>query len=226
MSRKDQKGGVVLVLSDIILAAALIAALIFGGWAYKDRQRYKDQTDDIVAQEVVKAKEAQKDELAAAFAQREKSPYKAFRGSATYGTITFSYPKTWSGYVDETNSSTPINGYFHPGVVPSVNQRGDAATAFGLRLELLNSDYAEVIKRLESSVTDGQLKATAYVPPRMSDTANVQAGTLFEGELDEGLNGAVLVIKVRDKTLQISTQSTNYLGDFNNVILKSLTFIP
>jgi hypothetical protein len=36
----------------------------------------------------------------------------------------------------------------------------------------------------------------------------------------------MLVIKVRDKTLEISTESNDYLNDFNNIILASLTFVP
>jgi len=36
----------------------------------------------------------------------------------------------------------------------------------------------------------------------------------------------MLIIRVRDKTLKISTQSNDYLNDFNNIILSSLTFAP
>ena len=33
---------------------------------------------------------------------------KTFTGSSTYGSITFKYPNTWSSYVDQTNTSEPI----------------------------------------------------------------------------------------------------------------------
>jgi hypothetical protein len=35
-----------------------------------------------------------------------------------------------------------------------------------------------------------------------------------------------VVIKVRDKTLKIYTESPQYLSDFNNIVLKSLSFAP
>jgi hypothetical protein len=36
----------------------------------------------------------------------------------------------------------------------------------------------------------------------------------------------MVVIKVRDKTLKIYTESTDYMSDFNDIVLKNLTFSP
>ncbi|HEY5549682.1 MAG TPA: hypothetical protein VIK37_00540, partial [Candidatus Saccharimonadales bacterium] len=191
-----------------------------------ERSKYKNDYQQLLKTDVEKAKPNLKTELEKEFAEREKSPNKTFKGSATYGSITFDYPKTWSGYVDQSSSNQPINGYFFPDIVPSVNRGSNTPTAFALRVELVGTDYAQAIKQLESLITQGKLKAAAYVPPKMEGAANVQTGTRFNGELEQNISGSMVVIKVRDKTLKIYTQSPSYVSDFNNIVLKSLTFAP
>jgi len=226
MKKYDQNGGAALVFINIILILALAAAGAFGWWAFGQRQDYKNKFDQKLSEEVAKAETAQKAELEKEFAEREKSPNKSFKGSATYGSITFSYPKSWSGYVDQSNSSTPISGYFFPDIVPSVTQSSQNTTAFALRVELITTDYAQAIKQFDSQITQGKLQAAAYVPPKMVGATNVQTGTRFDGEIGQNISGSLVVIKVRDKTLKIYTQSNRYLTDFNNIVLKTLTFAP
>jgi hypothetical protein len=64
----------------------------------------------------------------------------------------------------------------------------------------------------------------------MTKVPNVQPGTMLVGTVGQSQqgeqNGAMLIIKVRDKTLKIYTLSTSYLGDFNRIILPNLTFVP
>jgi len=226
MRKYDQTGGTALVLVNILLILALAGAGAFGWWAYSERQDYKNNFDKKLSEDVAKAEAKQKVELEADFAEREKSPNRTFQGSATYGTITFNYPKTWSGYIDQSNSNEPINGYFFPDIVPSINRSSSTPTAFALRVELISTDYAQVVKQFDSQNQQGKLKAAAYVPPKMVGVANVQTGTRFDGEIEQSINGSMVVIKVRDKTLKIYTQSPQYLTDFNETVLKSLTFAP
>src|SRR3990172_3609611 len=125
MTDKDQSGGAASVLVIVLLLVGLVAAAGFGWWAFGQRPDYKNNFDKKAAEEVAKAKAEQKTQLEKEFAEREKSPYKTFKGSATYGSVTFNYPKTWSGYVEEDNTSSPINGYFFPGIVPAVKGGGE-----------------------------------------------------------------------------------------------------
>jgi hypothetical protein len=224
MRRLNQSGSVVV---DVLLVLALVASLAFGAWAFSSRQDYKDNSDKKATEAVAKAKDAQAVELQKQFDEKAKSPYRVFRGNSTYGTIAFNYPKTWSAYVDETNSSEPINAYFYPDQVPGVQ----SPTAFALRLELVTTPYAQVLQQFSSAITTGGLTATAYVPPKMTKVANVQPGTRFDGVVNQNSqggpqSGALVAITVRDKTMQLSTQSTKFLSDFNNIILPSLSFVP
>ena len=225
MLNRSQAGSATLAIINVLLILALIGAGAFAWWAFQERQSYLNDFNKKLGNEVEKAKAEQKTQLEAEFAEKEKSPRKSFKGSATYGTVTFSYPKTWSGYVDQSNSNQPINGYFHPDTVPSITQSGSAQTAFALRVELVSTDYSQSIKELDSQISQGKTTAVAYVPPKMKGITNVQTGTKFDGEIKQGTSGSMVIIKVRDKTLKIYTQSPRYLSEFNE-ILKSLTFVP
>src|SRR5438105_1988355 len=111
MEKRHQSGSIVI---EILLVLALAASAAFGYWAFSGRQDYKDNSDKKADAAVAAAKTAQAAQLQQQFDEKYKSPYKVFHGSSTYGTISFNYPKTWSAYVDETNSSEPINAYFYP----------------------------------------------------------------------------------------------------------------
>ena len=226
MKKYDQKGGVLALLLNIILLAALIGAAAFGWTQYQQNQDYKTKFDQKVQTEIAKAETAQAAKLSLEFAEREKSPSKTFKGPATYGSIQFKYPKSWSAYVDQSNGSSPINGYFFPDVVPSTTRNSQTPTAFALRVELVHADYDQIVKQMDSQITQGKLKAVAYVPPAMKGKSDVQTGVRFDGQIEQNLSGSMVVIKVRDKTLKIYTESNKYLSDFNNPVLKTLTFSP
>lgn len=213
------------LFTTIVLVVLLIASLAFGAWAFKNMQDYKNNSDKKAAVAVANANKIQAAQLQAKYDKDSKSPFKVFSGSPTYGTITFNYPKTWSAYVDTSNSSEPINAYFYPGEVPGIQSK----TAYALRVELVSTDYAQAVQQLSSGISGGKVTARAYIPPMLSGVANIQAGTLFSGQInsqDPTQVGTMVVIKVRDKTLQISTQSSKFLDDFNSTILSSLTFAP
>ncbi len=199
-------------------------SLIFGLWSFSKMSDYKNNSDAKVAAAVKTAAAAAAAKQKAADDQQNKSPYKVFKGSATYGSVTFKYPRGWSAYVDTTQQNEPINGYFFPGEVPGIQ----STTAFALRVELLSTDYSQIAQQFSSNIQSGDVGAKAYLPPKLKGVANVQAGTLFSGKVtgDDTKTGTLLAIRVRDKTLEISTQSKDYLSDFNKIVLASLSFAP
>jgi hypothetical protein len=226
MRKYNQSGGIALILLVVVLIAVVIGAGGFAASQYQQNQDYKTKFDQKVKEEVAKAEAAQQTKLNQEFAEREKSPNKTFKGPATYGSIQFKYPKTWSAYVEQSNQATPINGYFFPDVVPSTQRNSQTPTAFALRLELVDTDYDQIIKQMNAQISQGKLKAAAYVPPKMKGKADVQTGVRFDGQIEQNLTGSMVVIKVRDKTLKIYTESTDYMSDFNDIVLKNLTFSP
>lgn len=222
MVSKNQNGSVLSVVMILVLAIGFLGASVFGFWAYSQGQDYKNNYEAKAKVDIEKALTVQKAALQKQYDEQAKSPVKTYKGPVTYGSITFDYPRTYSAYVDETNNSTPINGYFEPDVVPAVN--GD--TPFALRVQLLNQAYPSVVQQYAGQVKSGELTATAYIPPKMKDKANVEPGVRYDGLLDKETTGAVVIIQVRDKTLKVWTESKDYLNDFNNIILPTLTFSP
>jgi hypothetical protein len=209
----------------IVVSLLLILAVAFGIWAFGGRQDYKNNADKKIAAAVAVAKRKQAADLQTQFDEQSKSPYKTFAGSATYGSVSFQYPKSWSAYIN-SDSNEPVNAYFFPGEVPGT----DSQTAYPLRVELVNTDYSQVVQQFTSQLGQANLKASAYIPPKMKGKTNVLPGTRFDGAIGQSGNndivGSMVVIKVRDKTLQISTQTQAGVNDFDNIILPSLTFVP
>lgn len=213
------------LITIIVLVLLLVGALAFGGWAYSKMQDYKNHSDQKAAAAVADANKKLTAQLQAKFDQDSKSPTKTFSSSSSYGNITFNYPKTWGAYIDTSSNSEPINGYFYPDVVPGINSN----TAYALRVELTNDDYAQVVQGLDSLIGQGLVTAKAYVPPKMQGLANVLAGTYISGQInqqDQTQTGNMLIIGVRDKTLEIYSESNQFTDDFNNIVLASLSFKP
>lgn len=219
---KQQQGSIASVLLIVFLSLAALGALGFGIWAFNGRQDYKLNSDKKSAQAVEVAKAAQKIELQKEFDEQEKLPNETYKGRLDYGSITFNYPKTWSAYIDETAGSQPLNAYFYPIAVPALQSK----TAFALRVELVQTDYAQVLQQFESNIKNGKLKAAAYIPPKMKSVTNVQPGIRLDGAISPEKQGSKVVIKVRDKTLQIYTESNDFISDFNEIVLENLSFVP
>lgn len=214
-------------LIAIILGVLFVLTLVFGFWAFSKEQDYKKNSDQKVAAAVVVAKKQQAAEDQAKFDEQNKQPYKSFSGPALYGTVTFSYPKSWSAYIDQTSSNQPINGYFSPGEVPGV--QGNAA--YPLRVELTSEDYAQVVQQFSTQASDGSVRSVAYIPPKLKDATNAQAGVKLTGTIGRGSDGTnrqgeMVILKVRDKTLQIYTETQAGIPDLENIVLPSLSFVP
>lgn len=213
---RDERGSLAAAVGTGVLVILLVAAGAFGVWAFMGRQDYKNNTDQISAKAVAAALEKQKTELEAEFAEREKQPYETYQGPVEYGSLKLSYPKTWEAFVNTTGNA-PIDGYIHPGYVPGT----DAKTAFALRFQVLDSDYAAQLKSF-----DGQVKlGTVKVSPFRADAVPTILGSRIDGEVISKRSGIMVLIPIRDKTLKIWTEADQYKPDFETM-LKSLSFSP
>lgn len=180
---------------------------------YGDLKNNFDQKLSVATEEAAKEISAKKD---AELAERGKSPLKTYQGPAAFGSIKIQYPKTWSAFVTEDdNGSTPIDGYFHPGFVPGLG----SGTAFALRLEVTETDYAQLLKKYESDSKNGKVKVS---PHQFGNTAGVRV----DGEYDSRKRGSVVLFPLRDKTVRLTAETEQFMNDFNDIILKNFTFSP
>jgi len=220
INRLDRRGaGKALVIAFIMLLLLFISSALFGGWAYSGLQDYKHNTDGKIKKAVTVAKlqaETAKDNE---YFEKAKQPFKDYSSASVYGSVYIKYPKTWSGYISEdTNNSVAVNAYFHPNYVPA-NQ---GQTAFALRLEIINTSYDLQVQQQEGNIKSGQVTATAFRP------ANVPSalGLKLDGNIYPQKRGSMVILPVRDKTLIIWTEAEQFVKDFNNSVLPSLTFSP
>jgi hypothetical protein len=218
MTPPKKKGGFGVIITLILTILLLFGAIAFGLWAYMSMQDYKVNSDKKVAAAVVVANKKTSDEKDKEYVEKEKSPYKEYLGPATFGSVKIVYPKTWSAYIDEKNSSPYVDGFWHPNFVPSTA----TGTAYALRMQVLSSPYDQVIKAFDSKVKSGDVKLSPYRAPLVPGVL----GSRVDGQITKGQKDSMVIFPLRDKTLQVWTESDQFLGDFNNTVLANLTFSP
>lgn len=203
------------VVTSIIFG---ILSLVFGSvmiWALVNYNDASNNMRSVVTAEVEKGKKAQSDEDQKKFDEREKEPLKEFVGPNDYGRVSFKYPKTWSVYIDKDGTTAKqYVAYFAPEAVPSVQAPG---SKFALRLSILDQSYDNIIQQYAGLVKVGKLRSETI-------SANGFNGQKFEGNITSTIEGTLVVFKIRDKTLTLQTDTPAYRTDFNEKILKDLSF--
>lgn len=211
--KKDNSG----LIKTIIIIALSLVALTFAGlfvWMTIQYNEANGDVQDKIDIAVVKAKDEQAAKMEAEFLEREKYPYKTFLGPEDYGQLSFEYPRTWSVYVaaDAVNGGD-FNAYFNPDQVNAVGNNNINA----LRLVILNKSFSNVVAAYQQYVD----KATLQVE---SITVNDTTANKYYGKIpNTSFNGYILVIKIRDKTAILQTDSVLFESDFNKII-NTITF--
>jgi hypothetical protein len=220
MLNHNQKGGLGVMLLIALLVVLFGGALAFGIWANSGREDYKNNVDAKVAVAVTAAKQQQNIADNAQFAQEEKDPLRAYDGPEAYGSLVVNYPKTWSAYVDDTgNGNALVDGYFAPGTVPALGGQG---SIFSLRVQVLSQAYSQAIQGFASQEQDGKLTAQVYALPKVPKVVGLEV----TGILPDNNTGTMVVLPLRSETIEIWTDGTAYLSDFNNSILPNFSFSP
>jgi hypothetical protein len=188
--------------------------------ASSEVDEYKTKSDVIVNEAVTKAKLEQKDEDAAGYFEEAKKPYAEYIGPQDFGSIRFSYPKTWSVYNSQFDQKNGYEVVFHPTVVPFVTEE----TAMSLRVSVVNKQYEAVVAEYEKQVIEGQLRATAINVAQTETNAGYE-GLRLDGAINETLaEGSIVVLKLRDKTILVRTDAVDWATDFNELILPTFRY--
>lgn len=172
----------------------------------------RDNNQPKIDAAVVAAEETQRKELEAEFAEKEKEPNRLYTGPAELGSVKISYPKTWSAFVDGS-AGREVQFYGHPSFVPA------DGVNYALRMSVVSREFSSEIKRYDAAVKKGDLKASAV---RISG----KNGVRLDGFLKPDQEGSMVIFQLRDKTLSVWTESKDYRKDFNNIVIKQLSFVP
>lgn len=215
MHKLDQKGELLIPL--VIVIVLLLGSIGFGVWAYMGRQDYKNNVEQKIADAVEVAEENLTIKKDAEFAESYKLPNTTYKGPSAFGTLTFSYPKTWSNYANEAGKgNTPLDGTMHPAYVPANDE-----VNYALRYQVTERQYEQELKSFDSKVRNGRVKVSAYRLPNQKDVL----GSRAEGEISNRKQGVLILLPLRDKTIKIWTEGSEFRKDFE-AVLKQATFIP
>ncbi len=225
MINRNQDGAVSgLLVLLILVIMLLLGALGFGAWSYSQQQKYKNDVDSIVADATEAARQAEAAAKTKEFIEKEKQPLKIYHGPDTAGSLSISYPKTWSGYVDTSGvGQASVDGYFSPDVVPSIT---NLASIFALRVQVVHQPYAQVLQNFAQQQRSGvPLNISAYALPKLPSIVGVRLTGQLTSNKDEK-HVDMIVLPLRSDTLKIYTQGDQYQGDFNANILPNFSFVP
>lgn len=205
------------LIETILLVIVSLVAVIFI-WLYVQKYIEWDaismDMNGRIDAAVAVAVEERTTELEADFAEREKFPYKNFMGPADYGSFSFQYPQTWSVYVarDAANGGD-FEAYMNPVEVNPVS----ATSINALRILIRDTPFESVVRNYESSIKSGKMTLR-------TETVGGVLANIYTGELSTDRRGAVMILKLRDKTVQLQTDAEDFLDDFYR-ILESVTLI-
>lgn len=218
---RSQRGEVnTLLISVILLAILFVAAGIFAVWAFSSRQDYKNNVAAKVSTAVAANTKTVQTKDAAQYAEAAKQPLKTYVGPDASGSVHIMYPKTWSAYINTSDSGTPLDAYFHADYLPSVD---DSSNTFNLRVQVNSSSYDSVVNQFDGQVQQGQATATPYKLPKVPSVV----GMKFDGQVfDNNASGSLVVLPLRSQTLEIWTNNMSYVSDFNTYILPNISFSP
>jgi len=212
-----QEGSISLILA-IVFGLFFLGASGFGLWAFSERQDFKNNVDQKVETAVTVAVQNAETAKDAEFVELEKLPTRVFTGSPTYGSLSFEYPKTWSVYAQEGTSGTVLDVYIHPGVIPGLQSK----QPYALRAEILSTQYDTEVSKLLRFIEQGNITSEAFRPAALQNVL----GLRVDGALDQDTTGSAVYLPLRDRTIRIYTESTEFLKDFNEIIIPSITFVP
>lgn len=216
MHKLNQKGDLLIAL--VLVSTVLLGAIGFGVWAYMGMQDYKNNTDEKIADAVKAAEEELSIEKDAQFAEEYKNPFMTYVGPSQFGSLTVTYPKTWSNYVDESPSGTSeLSGIMHPRYVSA----DDKDTNYAFRYEVVKRSYESEMKTFDSKVKNGKVKV---VPYRLAKVESI-LGSRLTGSITSSKEGDMIMLPLRDKTVKIWTEGSDFGADFEKV-LETLTFVP
>lgn len=220
--RKHQQGGMVdaWLIAFILTLFLLFGSAAFGYWAFGERNDYKDNVSAKVGEAVAAAQKETSDKKDAEFREREKEPYRTYVGPAAFSSVSITYPKSWSSYVEESKSTSGkvVDGYFHPSVVPGK----DSGSNYAVRMQITATSYNQELAQLSQNIKTGKIKVVPYRAPKVASVTGVRV----DGEIQVGKQGTVVILPIRDKTLKVWTEATQFTGDLEKIVLENLTFAP
>lgn len=219
MKKLSQRGAInVISISFFAVCVALVVSIVLAASFFSGENKYKNNTNQLIAAAVANAQTKLTAQLNAQFQATNNATVTSFSGPSQYGSVVLDYPKSWSGYVD-TAGSNPLDGYFNPGVVPSLENQSNV---YALRLQVVADSYSNQLAQYTAQQQNGTVSISPYALKLVPQVV----GVLITGQVQPSKQGVMVMLPLRTDTLLIWTESTQYSSLFTNQILQSVTFQP
>lgn len=209
----DKKQDASNLTKTIVLIVEALVAVTFIGlfiWIYSEYNAVRTDVEGQITKAVAEARIQQADKDEAEFAEREKYPYKTFSGPEDYGELSFEYPKTWSVFVAaDASKGGDFIAYLNPGQINPVTN--DMINA--LRVTIRDASFESVVSEYQNIMSRNSDLTVESITVN-GGTANRYSGTIPGTDL----KGIIVVLKIRDKTAILSTDSLLFKSDFEKVI--------
>ena len=216
----DNAGAVSPLLLGLVAVILMFIIALFYGLNQKSKvSDYELNLGKKVATEVEAQKKLISDQKQAEFDEREKAPYKFWTSPTQYRSIKVGFPKTWSYYLSLSDvgggGDKEVDLYAHPDYVPGLASE----SKYALRLTLESTDYNQALEQYRRDSEEKKLSISTI------QNSNV-SGVKIRGSIGDEVNGTMVIFPIRDKVLSVWTESPDYEADFENIVLKNLSFIP
>lgn len=206
--KKKARGAVIETILLILVSIVAVVFIVLYIQKYIEWDAVSTDVDGQITRAIAVAREETATEMEEEFAEREKYEYKKFAGPIDYGSFSFEYPKTWSVYVSkDAANGGDFEAYFNPGEVQPVS----TSSINALRLRIRDTSFDSVAKSYESSIKNGKLELK-------TQTVGGVLANVYKGEISNNRRGAIMLLKLRDKTVMLQTDAEIFIDDFYRLL--------
>ncbi|MFI5240329.1 MAG: hypothetical protein ACHQUB_01300 [Candidatus Saccharimonadia bacterium] len=196
-------------LGVMVVVVAIIAIVIFGNERHVQSQLSIASQTYIAQGKATQLKTDQQNALIAG-----ETPFRDYVAPELYGGFDIKFPKDWNAYVIEDDSQlNQVVLYLNPSFV-TLSGQNPATNSYAFRAVLINERSTTVIANLV-----GIAKTNGVT--NKSVTVSGIASTWYDGKFDQFHNGVLVLVPVRDKTLELITDTHDYLTEFNQILAQS-----
>ncbi len=203
------------LIKNVALAVLAVIAIAFGTLALlkiSDYNKLSQDFDTKLSKSVTEKVDSELTKIEAEYNTKYNQPYNEFVGPEDYGRVTFKYPRTWSVYVaSDVNSDKNYMVYFNPDKVLPTGKKN----VYALTFEIVSDSYENTTAKYSNSKNNMRAESLTISGSPAIYYTGVLPGTTFEG--------AVVVLKNRDKAVVFKTYDAAFIPAFNELI-ESITF--
>lgn len=209
-----QKTENVLKFAAIGIGVLLVIAIVLFFWAFSQWQSARADVDGEIAVAVNAAIEVERKAGDERCAEQMKTPFSTLMSPVEYGPLIIKYPRNWAVFVESNAIGRDFKAYLHPQVVwPLSNTTRHALRViehYGIK------QYDTYTNQYDKLVGRGMLKVQSFTVT--NSAGGTTTGLRYDGQFDDNIRGAVVIFKIRDKTVWMRTDSEEFMADFNQIV--------